>query len=150
MKSNAIRALVCAAALVWTMSWAVAETLEVETNFGQGSPNDCAVLRGAVLGEAALLANYTGYGDVKYWVRTFELQRDAANRVAESIKGQVVPMIDAKLLRVALSDIATDIFSAMQSGYGDVKYWISAVEQSNTTYERAAQKLRSIRSSICK
>ena len=137
-------ALVCAVALALSMSWAQADA---ESNGVESK--DCTLMRGTVLGEAALRSDYTGYGDLKYWIRTFELQRDNANAVAQAIKIQLAPLVDSTLLKVALKEVAADIQSAMQTGYGNVNYWISAVTQSNGIYSRAAQKLSSIRRSVC-
>ncbi len=130
------------------MTWVARANADSETIAPESG--DCAILTGTVLADASLKSDFTGYGDLKYWIRTFELQRDAANRVASLLTTRVAPLIESNLVRVALREISNDILSAMQTGYGNTQYWISAVTQSNTTYQRAAHKLASIRQAVCK
>ncbi len=74
---------------------------------------------------------------------TFEKRRNLANGISAAIESRIEG-IDNLLLQLAMTEIARDMRSLPQKGYGDASYWSAILGQQATVMRRVAQKLDTI------
>lgn len=115
-----------------------------------GAPsNDCTVLRGALVASTVLPGQNSGYGDATYWAKVFEMNRDNANAIANDLGHRVSSLLTSKSRATALKEIAQNIKSARQEGYGDANYWTTIVADQVNFYSTCAHNLVTLAKLTC-
>lgn len=101
---------------------------------------DQGFIQGLEVATAAVAVYTTGYGNIDYHIRAFEVRRDLANRIANLITVGL-DSVQNPLLKSSLEEIANDIKSAPQKGYGTLDYWIGMLGQQDKVLKRVDEKL---------
>lgn len=110
---------------------------------------DCKLLKGASIGSKAILVDITGYGDINYHLRTFELLRNSGRNLSKLIKSELANELSSEKLQRAVLRIAANLDNSTQNGYGDVHYWSKLASVKLNDLENATSSLSDLTDITC-